>query len=177
MAVTIWIGGLRPAAAEPTAPQASAVAAVHRAVNRIEQRSDRDAWGREDHWATPSELRLIGAGDCEDLAIAKYFALLAIGVPESQLRLLLVRLWRGSSGTIEPHLVLAWHDDGGDDPWILDNVTDRIVRLSQRGDLVARLAFDRSRWWVYLQGRALEQSTPVPLPQWHAVLARLAASR
>lgn len=165
-----------PSAGRPALSMAD-VAGLNRAFNRIEQRSDREAWGTDDHWATPQELAARGAGDCEDLAIAKYFALLERGVPEAQLRLLLVRLWRPDSGRIESHLVVAWHRDGEDDPWILDNVDDRVLRLSTRRDLVARLAFDRGRWWIHAGDRATEQTSEVPLAQWRAVLARHAPRR
>lgn len=40
-----------------------------------------------DTWQTPKQTFERGAGDCEDIAIAKYFALRNSGVPASDLRL------------------------------------------------------------------------------------------
>ncbi|UUZ55187.1 transglutaminase-like cysteine peptidase [Massilia sp. H-1] len=48
-------------------------------------------WGKSDFWATPFEAMIKGKGDCEDFVIAKYFSLLALEVPDSQLRLIYVR--------------------------------------------------------------------------------------
>ena len=45
----------------------------------------------DDYWASPLETLDKGRGDCEDYAIAKYFSLLAAGVPVARLRLVYVR--------------------------------------------------------------------------------------
>ena len=51
---------------------------------RIVFRDDSEVWGQVDHWASPLELLDKGRGDCEDYAIAKYFSLLALGMPVAQ---------------------------------------------------------------------------------------------
>lgn len=43
-------------------------------------------------WATPIESLIRNSGDCEDFAIAKYFTLLAMDVPEDQLKITFVKL-------------------------------------------------------------------------------------
>ena len=42
---------------------------------------------KKDYWATPIEFMGTGAGDCEDYAIAKYFSLINLGIPEDKLRI------------------------------------------------------------------------------------------
>ncbi len=37
--------------------------------------------GQKDYWATPEETLRGFKGDCEDIAIAKYFSLLRQGIP------------------------------------------------------------------------------------------------
>ncbi len=43
--------------------------------------TDLEVWEQEDYWATALETLGRGAGDCEDFVVAKYFSLVALGVP------------------------------------------------------------------------------------------------
>ena len=77
-----------------------------------------------DHWASPYEFVQARGGDCEDFAIAKYFTLLNLGVPEEDLGLLMVRDERSGKG----HAVLLARYEGSD--YVLDNVKNGLTRLS-----------------------------------------------
>jgi predicted transglutaminase-like cysteine proteinase len=57
---------------------------------RIRFGEDQAIWGQSDYWATPMETLGRGAGDCEDFAIAKYFTLLLLSIPDEKLRLIYV---------------------------------------------------------------------------------------
>ena len=100
---------------------------INRAVNlAIRPMSDLAQYGVEDYWASPFEALGHAAGDCEDYAIAKYALLFAAGVPEKDMRLLIVR----NRGLTEDHAVLSVHIDGH---WrILDN--RRLVMLEDGDD-------------------------------------------
>jgi predicted transglutaminase-like cysteine proteinase len=75
---------------------------------------DAAVWGQDDYWASPLEMLEKGRGDCEDYAIAKYFSLLAAGVPVARLRLVYVRAAVGGpGGVVQPHMVLAWYAQPG----------------------------------------------------------------
>ncbi len=76
---------------------------VNSVWNSLRYASDRDLYGRDDYWATPSETARLGAGDCEDFAIAKYYTLRDLGHDEGSLRLALVTL----RATGEPHMLLC----------------------------------------------------------------------
>lgn len=54
----------------------------------------------DDNWQTPQELAKNG-GDCEDIAIAKYFALVDSGIPRAQLKITYVN----KQGN--PHMLLT----------------------------------------------------------------------
>jgi predicted transglutaminase-like cysteine proteinase len=110
----------------------------------IEYKTDEKNWGVADYWSTPSELIEKGAGDCEDFAIAKYYSLLALGVPRNKLRLTYAYLTRSANGKekIEAHLVLSFFSRTSADPLILDNVNPGVRQLSGRKDLEALLHFD-----------------------------------
>lgn len=64
---------------------------ANRLINQYRYASDRKTYGINDYWATPLELATQRQGDCEDHAIAKFAVLLATGVPEENLRLLILQ--------------------------------------------------------------------------------------
>lgn len=70
------------------------VQAVNTFFNRYRYESDQKLWGVKDYWETPMELIVRGAGDCEDYAIAKYFALRALDFKADALRIAIVSIPR-----------------------------------------------------------------------------------
>jgi predicted transglutaminase-like cysteine proteinase len=67
------------------------IAAVNSAVNQaVRPMTDLDQYGQVELWATPLMTFASGAGDCEDYAIAKYAALIELGISANDLRLLAV---------------------------------------------------------------------------------------
>jgi predicted transglutaminase-like cysteine proteinase len=145
---------------------------VNRFFNAYEQNTDLEIWGANDYWSTPAELLQRGRGDCEDIAIAKYFTLVALGVPESRLRLLITRNFNGGNRRIEGHMVLVYRADDGTDH-VLDN-TDRVLRqLSARPDLVPRFAFNRSGQWSVRANRDRRLELTRHIRSWRDMLARI----
>ena len=60
--------------------------------NQMQWMDDKELWNKKDYWATPIESLIRNSGDCEDFAIAKYFTLLAMDIPEEQLKITFVRV-------------------------------------------------------------------------------------
>jgi predicted transglutaminase-like cysteine proteinase len=149
------------------------LAAVNSYYNRrIVFAEDSEAWGQADHWASPLEALALGRGDCEDYAIAKYFSLLAIGMPVARLRLVYVRAQTGAGS--QPHMVLAFYAQPDSDPLILDNLITDLRLASRRPDLVPVFSFNSEGLW---QG-AGAQSAGDPLARlsrWREVLAKARA--
>jgi predicted transglutaminase-like cysteine proteinase len=142
---------------------------------RIAFRSDLEAWGVLDYWASPLELLDKGEGDCEDYVIAKYFSLLALGVPVSKLRLVYVRAWMGApTSSVQAHMVLAYYGVPGADPLILDNLVDDIRPASKRSDLTPVFSFNSEGIW---QGTGAQSNgDPVSrLSRWRDLLTRALA--
>lgn len=95
---------------------------VNRTVNAsLTYGSDEAVWGTGDYWATPVEMARKGAGDCEDFAIAKYWALRGLGVPDDKLQLVLLQDTRRQLF----HAVLVAHIGAG--AYVLDNVSNRLL--------------------------------------------------
>jgi predicted transglutaminase-like cysteine proteinase len=169
----------RPAALAPLFDAASGLddagklGAVNRFFDqRIRFREDREARGESDHWASPLELLARGEGDCEDFAIAKYFSLLALGVPRAQLRLVYVQARRSDDpGRLQPHMVLAHYAAPGADPSILDNLVAQVLPAAQRRDLTPVFSFNADGLWQGLGMRAA--GDPIErLARWRHVLAQ-----
>jgi predicted transglutaminase-like cysteine proteinase len=114
--------------------------------NRIAQVSDLVNYNERDYWATPLELLAINSGDCEDIAIAKYFTLKKLNVEEKKLWLTYVRSY--SKERIVPHLVLTYYSTPYAEPFILDNLTPDILTASKRKDLKPTYSFNVSGLWA-----------------------------
>jgi predicted transglutaminase-like cysteine proteinase len=146
---------------------------VNRFFNqRMAWRDDQSVWGQVDYWAAPLEMFGKGAGDCEDLAMGKYFSLLGLGVAESSLRLVYVRAqWEGRP---QAHMVLAWYATPDAEPYILDNLNPKLLKASERPDLQPVFSFNAQGLW---QG-AGAQAAGNPLTRltiWRDALARAKA--
>jgi predicted transglutaminase-like cysteine proteinase len=61
--------------------------------------TDMELYNFPDYWAAPVEMTDKGAGDSEDFAIIKYFALRALGFSADDIRLLIVKMGSGSRAT------------------------------------------------------------------------------
>ncbi len=76
--------------------------------NQWRPKSDADTWDTPEYWASPKEFIGVRGGDCEDYAIAKYFALRFLGIGADRMRLVVVRR-KDENGVFAPelHAVLA----------------------------------------------------------------------
>jgi len=139
---------------------------------RIAFREDVEVWGAVDFWASPLESLGKGRGDCEDYAIAKYFALVAAGTPVAKLRMVYVRAQ--VEGKSLAHMVLAYYAQPGAEPLILDNLIGDVRPASARPDLQPVFSFSTEGLW---QGVGLAtQGDPVArLSQWRDLLAKVRA--
>jgi len=112
--------------------------------NKIKYQTDMRHWHKSDYWATPVEFAGTAAGDCEDYAIAKYFALLKVGIPQEKLRIAYVKLLRKRTRFEEAHMVLSYYHKANSTPIILDNVNKRLKLVSKRKDLKLIYSFNAS---------------------------------
>lgn len=117
---------------------------VNRTVNRmIAYRKDSVVYGNLDHWAKPAEILSIGAGDCEDFAILKMAALLEVGIPAASMSLVVLQ----DRQRRVFHAVLSVATQSG--TFILDNLSDVVVRDSARPNYVPLYSFSTDRAWIH----------------------------
>lgn len=139
---------------------------------RVTYREDKDAWGAIDYWASPLEMLAKGEGDCEDYAIAKYFSLLAAGVPSVKMRMVYVRAQMAAG--IQAHMVLAYYPQPNAEPLILDNLITDIRPASRRPDLTPVFSFNAEGLWQGVLGTSAGDPS-VRLSRWRDVFARAKA--
>ena len=122
-------------------PRAHQVEAVNRYFNQRPYRSDISLFGLPDLWQPPLAFS-VGAGDCEDYAIAKYVALRLLGVAERDLRLMVLLDLKLN----KPHAVLEVRD--GRQLLILDNRSTAVtIGLAETYRPI--YALNRETRWVF----------------------------
>lgn len=119
------------------------MAAINDFFNRMPYISDADNYGLNDYWQTPYELMERG-GDCEDYAIAKYISLKRLGVPESAMRILVVRD-ENLDGTIHALLEVKSNNVA----YILDNQSKAILSAALVYHYLPVFAINERKWWAY----------------------------
>lgn len=120
------------------------LAAVNSWTNaKIRYAEDRDLYGTADYWASAGETLRRGAGDCEDIAIAKMQLLAAMGVNRDDMYLTVAR----DTVRAADHAVLVVKMDGK--AWLLDNATDRVLDASASYDYRPILSFSQNRKWIH----------------------------
>jgi predicted transglutaminase-like cysteine proteinase len=158
-------------AAAQITDEAARVERINVIANRARYATDPVLWQSEDYWATPAEFTAIAAGDCEDYALAKYFALRELGMPADKLRITYVRLLR--QGRLENHMVLAYYPEAGAEPWVLDNLEKRFLPARERTDLTPVYSFNDDRVWKVQGGGDRELGSPQQLRKWRELLDRV----
>jgi predicted transglutaminase-like cysteine proteinase len=143
---------------------------------RIRFGEDQAIWGQSDYWATPMETLGRGAGDCEDFAIAKYFTLLLLSIPDEKLRLIYVQAHLGgvNSSITQAHMVLAFYPAPDAEPLILDNLINDLQPASRRPDLRPVFSFNSRGLWQGASG-AQGAGGPASLSRWQELLKRVRA--
>lgn len=127
-------------------PQLEMLKVVNRYFNRWPYKVDRELYGVSEFWATPTEF-MKRSGDCEDYAIAKFFALRDLGMANEDLRvvILLDRIRRLG------HAVLAVYAMG--DILILDSLTNLIFSHKKYKHYVPQYSMNETTRWAHFYGK------------------------
>jgi len=114
--------------------------AVNAYMNDRPYVTDATNWGKRDYWATPAEF-LTRSGDCEDFAIAKFFALKRLGWGADALRLAAVKDLNQGVG----HAVLIAYEGGRS--WLLDNQIKQVVETGTVRRYEPVYSINENAWW------------------------------
>ena len=156
-------------------PELKKLELVNDLLNQPRFVDDLEHWGKEDYWATPVEFLSTDGGDCEDFSIAKYFTLLALGVPDEKLRLIYVKelvIYK------QAHMILAYLPTPDADPLVLDNINKTIQPASTRTDLLPVYSFNGSGLWLAKEGagRGQQVGGSDRIGLWRDLQARMRAA-
>lgn len=116
---------------------------VNTYFNKWPYRLDRENWGKREYWASPPEF-VKKSGDCEDYAIAKYYALRELGVPASSMRIVALMDNIRRLG----HAVLVVFYKG--DAWVLDNQTKLVLSHSKFSHYVPQFSVNETNRWAHI---------------------------
>ena len=148
--------------------------AVNDFFNKIKYLPDRKVWKKKDYWAAPFEFMGVGAGDCEDYAIAKYFALRALGIPDEKLKITYVKLKQKRKKYEEAHMVLNYYHKPNSTPIILDNVNKKLKLATKRTDLKPVYSFNASGLWAAQnKTKSLKSQGENKLKKWQSMMSRI----
>lgn len=118
---------------------------VNASFNKWPYKLDRDTYGQEDYWATVPEF-MSRSGDCEDFSIAKFYALLQLGWPPEDMRIVaLVDRIRGIG-----HAVLVVRL--GDDEVVLDNLSNVVMSHKRYKHYDPQYSINETTRWVHVNG-------------------------
>lgn len=132
--------------------------------------SDINLWGINDYWSTLEEILLKGAGDCEDISIAKYFTLRKLGIAEDKIRLAYVRSLKNNL----PHMVVTYSTSPKNIPYVLDNLNKNIKPANKRIDLIPIYSFNDSGLWLEkFEGDAKKVGYSSQLSMWTNLKKRM----
>lgn len=122
---------------------------VNNFFNQWPYKSDREVWGVEDYWATPREF-VERSGDCEDYAIAKYYALRDLGAPAHILRVAAVKDAIRGIG----HAVLVVYME--DDTYVLDNLTNLVLSHTKLKHYVLQYSVNQKYLWRHVKPKSVD---------------------
>jgi len=142
---------------------------VNEFMNQMRYVEDRVNWGTPDYWATPREFVAANGGDCEDFAIAKYFTLRTMGIPDRRLKM----VYAVSRPRGESHMVLYYYPRNRPTPLVLDNRENRLLQAVARTDLHPVYSFNRQGYWLSgTDGSQHYMGAPDKLSRWRNLLQR-----
>lgn len=137
---------------------------------RIAFVDDMRLWNKPDYWATPLEVLVRGAGDCEDYSIAKYFTLKELGVAESKMRITYVKALKLN----QTHMVLTYYPSPREVPLVLDNLRAAIQPATQRSDLLPVYSFNGAGLWMAkIRGQGKRVGNSDRLNRWDELTRRM----
>ncbi len=142
--------------------------------NKIRYKRDLDHWHKRDYWASPFEFLGSGAGDCEDYAIAKYFALRELGIPDEKLKITYVKLKSRYKKYEEAHMVLNYYHKPNSVPVVLDNVNKKLKLATAREDLKPIYSFNAvGLWKAQNKGKTEQRIGSNNLKNWKSLIQRI----
>jgi predicted transglutaminase-like cysteine proteinase len=117
--------------------------ATNKFFNQWPYRLDAANYGRSDYWAIPLEF-LKKSGDCEDYAIAKFYALQELGFSSDMMRVVAIKDAIRGIG----HAVLVVYLEN--EAYVLDNQTNMVLPHSRYKHYVPQYSVNEKYRWMHV---------------------------
>jgi predicted transglutaminase-like cysteine proteinase len=95
-----------------------------------------------DYWETPKEF-LDRNGDCEDYAISKFYSMIALGMDDSNMRIVILQ----DMNLQIPHAILVAYVEGK--PLVLDNQIPEVVSADIIHHYRPFYSINQHNWWLH----------------------------
>jgi len=128
-------------------PRMQQLRKINNYFNKWPYRLDQENWGKREYWASPPEF-VKKSGDCEDYAIAKYYALRELGVPANAMRIVAVKDNIRRLG----HAILVVYHNG--DAWVLDNQTKLVLSHAKFTHYAPQFSVNETNRWAHIPVKA-----------------------
>ena len=116
---------------------------VNSYFNKWPYRLDKENWGKREYWATPPEF-VKNSGDCEDYAIAKYYALRELGLSTKKMRIVALQDNIRRLG----HAVLIVYINN--DAYVLDNQTKLVLPHGKFSHYIPQFSVNELNRWAHI---------------------------
>jgi len=120
----------------------SQIEAVNRIFNAHAYIEDQDNWNVHDYWATPGQFDHRD-GDCEDFAIAKFLALRLLGVPNEDLRIVILQ---DLNLRLAHAILVVYYQDRA---LVLDNQIKTVVPADAIHHYRPVYSINETTWWLH----------------------------
>ena len=116
---------------------------VNKFFNQWPYRLDKANYGQSDYWASPTEF-VMKSGDCEDYAIAKFYALRELGFSDDNMRIVAVKDRIRNIG----HAILVVFLP--DDAYVLDNQTVMVLSHAKYKHYLPQYSVNEKFRWMHV---------------------------
>jgi predicted transglutaminase-like cysteine proteinase len=128
--------------------------AVNNFFNRWPYRQDMEIYGVETYWPTPAEF-LLNSGMCHGYAITKFYALINLGVPQCDMRIVVLKDTTYDISKI--HAVLVVYEN--DTAYILCNMDNDIITHCILTSVMPKFSVNKAFLWRH--GRPIQRDSIV----------------
>ncbi len=123
-------------------PRREQVEKVNAYLNDLVYIVDPVNYGARDYWATPKQF-FDRNGDCEDYAISKYISLRSLGIPASEMRVVVLN----DLNLKIAHAVLVVYLNG--EALILDNQISQVINADRIRHYKPIYSINEQNWWLH----------------------------
>ncbi len=123
-------------------PRREQIDKVNAYLNGLAYIVDPVNYGTKDYWATPKQF-FDRNGDCEDYAISKYISLRTLGMPVSEMRVVVLN----DLNLKIAHAVLVVYLNG--EALILDNQISQVINANRIRHYKPIYSINEKSWWLH----------------------------